>query len=502
MVSSNNYPCCSSGTSLLCKELTRTLLATTLLLSLLIHHAIAFCPKQGAPRSNSPYHDGASVVASRIKSQQGQKYERRLLLRLRRQPAMALQSTASRDSSGGKHPTAAQTAAPKQTWITCSSTKELTHAIQRLVKPGDTVAELGSQLREVSTTICESIQSTSADSDMRISNDRAVLVDTVRKFPKESGYKGAKVDSRTSAMRRAGDEEGFFVDCARFHEIHRLDDWRAAFFPSSVSPATTLSPRATYDVFIVDVNSIVGNDLEWTTLSIIREFLALNDNKCRIVLVKSLSLNQWASRLIHGQRWCRQNGAPFVATENGHQERSSGCHVVATVGVPEYRETIPYTVRPGDAVLEIGCHLGTSTDLLQSAATASPSKHDSRGQGYSIGVDIGSNIIKGAQKRHPHIFFAAGDAWRTAALLRTQKDCLRQAEEESGGKPLNQRVGFDVVYVDVGGLSGQDGVIESLSLISAIANALEPRSIVIKSLCMRRLSSLLLPYWKHQKLLE
>ena len=438
----------------------------------------------------------------------------------------------------------------KTIWITCSSTKELVHAVQRLVQPGDTVAELGSQLRDVSTAICETIRGEEGGS--------AVLVDTVRKFPKEkdSGSDGSTdTISRTSAMRRAGDEDDFFPEFARFREIGRLEDWRRALFPSTISTASTPTnnrePTKTakaannnYNVFVIDVNAIVGNDLEWTTLSIIREFSALNDNnnddddddgnQCRLVLVKSLSLNQWGSRIIHGQRWCRQQGAskksailsPAAAAAAaasggshahppGTTTGSNNCHVVATVGVQEYRETIPYTVRPGDAVLEIGCHLGTSTDLLQSAAAvvladgrSDNNNHDeNRGRGYAIGVDIGGKIIKGAKKRYPDIHFSVGDAFATAALLRTQRENLLQ----TGGKDdtthteqqqqLNQRIGFDVIYVDVGGLSGQDGVIESLSLISALANALEPRCIVIKSLCMRRLSSQLVPYWKQQKTL-
>ena len=63
--------------------------------------------------------------------------------------------------------------------------------------------------------------------------------------------------------------------------------------------------------------------------------------------------------------------------------------------------------------------------------------------------------------------------------------------------------GFDVLYADIGGLSGPDGILESLSLIDGLSYALEPRCIVIKSLCMRRLASSLRAYsdvWeKNQK---
>ena len=362
-------------------------------------------------------------------------------------------------------------------WITCSTTKEMIYAIQQYVRQDDNVAELGSQLREVSRTICESIQK---------GKGSAVLVDVHRNFPKEAS------DSRTNAMRRAGDDIDFYPECAKFYEIPQLDDWRQAFFFGQTTATTDNNKQ--YDILVLDVNSIVGNDLEWTTLAIIREFLAMNP--CRLVLVKSLSLNQWASRLVHGQKWIRQGGISAAKAsgdnkQNVHNDTSNSLSkIVATVGVQEYRNTIPYTVRPGDRVLEIGCHLGTSTALIHETVKTE--------KGYCMGVDIGSKIIKGAQKRYPELFFQIGDAWRTAALLRIQQEFL-QRKKTVIGVQQEQQTGFEVLYVDVGGLSGQDGVLEALSLISALSNALEPRAIVIKSQCMRRLSSTLVPYWQVQK---
>jgi hypothetical protein len=53
--------------------------------------------------------------------------------------------------------------------------------------------------------------------------------------------------------------------------------------------------------------------------------------------------------------------------------------------------------------------------------------------------------------------------------------------------------------VDVGGLSGSDGLLDTIALISSLKFALEPRYIVIKSLCLQRLSARLHAYWKWQK---
>jgi len=341
--------------------------------------------------------------------------------------------------------------------ITCSSSNELADAISGYVMDTDIVAELGSQLREVSTQICETCKA-------------AVLVDIIRKFPK-TVVGGQK---RTHAMR-LNNTTPFYPDKATFIEIPSLECWRQAFFEGCAQDTG-------YDVLILDVNAIVGNDLEWTSLSLVQQFEFQNqiarkqstrlNVKPLLVLVKSMGLNQWASRLVHARKW---KGQPDVA---------SSTHIVAAVGVHEYRGTIPCTVQTDDAVLEVGCHLGTTTSIIESRAA------------YSIGVDIGPKIIREAQDRHPEVFFRVGNAWKTAGLLRIQQEYFTGARIKA---EKERKIGFDVVYVDVGGLSGSDGLLEAISLVSSLWHALEPRCIVIKSLCMQRLSSKLIPYWKSQK---
>jgi SAM-dependent methyltransferase len=364
--------------------------------------------------------------------------------------------------------------------ITCSSTKQLKEAIETCVHSHHVVAELGAQLRQVSAQICEQC-------------DSAVLVDVERKFPKNQEPNDNVNVQRISGMRleTANDddnEDAFYPDKANFLVIPKLQDWRQAFFPSSSDDDNTTSSssskRPVYDVLVLDVNAIVGNDLEWTSLSLIQEFQAQQPDSPLIILVKSAGLNQFASRLVYGKNYSSVEQCKAIPPP----------HILATVGVQEYRNTIEHVVRPEDAVLEVGCHFGTTTAILDEVGD------------YCIGVDVGSKIIAQAQNKYPHIQFSVGDAWKTAALLRIQQDFYNSSKQQQqqqqqlpNSSGHDRKIGFDVVFVDVGGLSGSDGLLEAIALVSSIRYALEPRCIVIKSLCMQRLSTKLVSFWHVQK---
>ena len=190
-------------------------------------------------------------------------------------------------------------------WYTCCSTREMLKAVDIFVRETDVVAELGSQLRDVSMAISSKCHS-------------AVLVDVERKFPSDS-------KDRTRAMRRDGDETTLREDIV-FRQIPLLIDWRKALF---FDKNPIVGP---FDVLVLDVSSIVGNDLEWTTFTMIQEFLALNEafgGSCRTVLVKSTGLNRIASSLVHGQVWIDRgcyvskpsysgdSGSARISTHNG-----------------------------------------------------------------------------------------------------------------------------------------------------------------------------------------
>ncbi|EJK61746.1 hypothetical protein THAOC_17711 [Thalassiosira oceanica] len=319
-------------------------------------------------------------------------------------------------------------------WIACSSTTEVARAIDKYINEGDTVAELGSQLRDSSMALCQAVGATG----------KALLVDVERKFPNEK-----KGQERTSAMRREGDEVDFFPDRAEFVETSSFQLWREALFLREY-------PKPQYDALVVDMSTVAGNDLDLTCISLVREFIALNrgeeDNICRAVIVKSGSLQNLARRLHHAQR--------IITGAQTLEEGKVGCHssIIGAVGVKQYRETIPFVVKEGDVCIEVGSHLGTTTTEIDKAAN-----------GGSMGE-------------------SRGDGFRTGELARMKT-------KHFGNRACaTTNATYDVVYVDIGGLSGSEGLLEAVSLMASISNSLEPRCIVIKSLCIRQLSSCLIPF--------
>ncbi len=305
-------------------------------------------------------------------------------------------------------------------------------------------------------------------------------------------------------MRLEGDEDDFYTDRAKFVTTKSFDFWRNALFfqgflehDNGKDDDLTSNEQNFYDALVVDFSTVAGNDLDLTCISLVREFLALNSgdgeevhNPCRVVIVKSGSLHALARKLFHAQR--------IFADIEHLSDNPGNTSIIGTVGVEEYRRTIPYCVKEGDAVIEVGSHFGTTTTLLHDAARGSSQDDKNVPRGGCIGVDVGPSIIEAAKKKFPDVPFVVGDAWKTADLARMKPMYLGNHHSSSSNH-------YDVVYVDVGGLSGSEGLLEAVSLLSAIENSLEPRCIVIKSLCMRRLASSLTPFskiWRKEKLQE
>lgn len=307
--------------------------------------------------------------------------------------------------------------------------------------------ELGSRFADSSHTLCTATSP----------GGSVCLVDIVRSDAKSGRNNQRNVDAFRNMER------------VTMIELSSLEDWKDVIF------AKNQQSPSNFDIIAIDLGHMIGNDLYLSTLTLANELLSVTSP--RVVIIKSQSLSSLSRRLIPAQHVLE--GLVELDTNGQHDTKQPNEPIIlASVGVEEYRRLIPKTVKAGDVVLEVGCHFGRTTHLLNQATSAFSS-----GAGYCVGVDIGPKIIKNAQSQYPDILFAVEDAWKTFDLLKLRQD-----------KEMGCMIGYDVVYIDIGGLSGAHGTLEALSLLEALTNALKPRCIVIKSLCMKRLASRLKPF--------
>ena len=253
------------------------------------------------------------------------------------------------------------------------------------------------------------------------------------------------------------------------------DDVRPLTRAGDVTAA--LRPDECFDCVVIDAAALLGFDLPLDTLALC-EALRRRQETAPTVLVRSSALATLAGRLAAGDDLKR-----IARILQMHDERPSLDEtriyeaqpvLVGARGVREYRNCIDTVVRPDDRVLELGCHFGTTTAMLANAG------------GYALGIDVGTSIIASAKEQHPTIDFMVGDAWGVGGLARLGP--------------------WDAVFVDVGGLSGADGTLDALALARSLGAALEPRAVVLKSKCLRRLAKSLTPSprlgnaWDHERI--
>lgn len=359
--------------------------------------------------------------------------------------------------------------------VACKSTAQVNDAISFYIRPTDTVLELGAQLSDTSTHLCRTIAS----------SGKAVLVDVERKEATSgrSKYRDVMPFLGSSCMQsNPRNDTETFVERVQYQELQSFDQWREL-----------CKGEHHYDVLILDVGSMIGNDLHLSALSLAAEFIANQEEDPRAVIIKSKALFGLARRILHSQRLL---DGTIPLPQN--LQRTPDPIIVPCVGVHDYRKTIPLFVRRGDDVIEVGCHFGTTTSLLYDAVAQncdSPRDNHMR-QGFCAGVDIGEKIIAKARTKHSGPVFEVANAWNTLDLLKvkTKRD----------GSPIAPSAswGYDIVYADIGGLSGAHGLLESLALLDSLSKALEPRCIVIKSSCMKKLASQLAPFPVERRKIE
>ena len=257
------------------------------------------------------------------------------------------------------------------------------------------------------------------------------------------------------------------------------DDVRPLTRAGDVTAA--LRPDENFDCVVVDAAALLGFDLPLDTLALCETLRRRQPEKPPTVLVRSSALATLSGRLCAGDDLER-----IARVLRMHDERPSLDStriyeaqpvIVGARGVREYRNCIETVVRQDDRILELGCHFGTTTAILAEAVGPG---------GYAMGIDVGPSIIASAKGQHPTIDFRVGDAWGVSGLA---------AEGP-----------WDAVFVDVGGLSGADGTLDALALARSLGAALEPRAVVLKSKCLRRLAKSLTPSprlgnaWDHERI--
>ena len=131
----------------------------------------------------------------------------------------------------------------------------------------DRILELGSQLSDTSTYLCQSIST----------HGTAVLVDVKRKETTSGRSKGRDVSILQS-----------FANCIEYHDLEQFEQWKE------------LIKQKQFDALILDVGSTIGNDLHMSALAICNEFISYQQP--RVVIVKSKVLSSLAKRIIHSQR--------------------------------------------------------------------------------------------------------------------------------------------------------------------------------------------------------
>ena len=94
------------------------------------------------------------------------------------------------------------------------------------------------------------------------------------------------------------------------------------------------------------------------------------------------------------------------------------------------------------------------------------------------GVDISKKSVAHARRNYPNGKFEALDGWDSTGLLRL-------ADEWQGTSAGNG--GWDVIYVDISGLSGRGALLDALALIGQLRRGCggSLRAIVAKSRCLR-----------------
>ena len=258
--------------------------------------------------------------------------------------------------------------------ICCVSSAEVRKLAPYLLAPGDKVLEIGASLGATTALLRDLVRSLSPE------GGGAVLAfDKPRKITK----------SKINAFRKTSEMPG-----VRFAELAGsstaadicttvLKQLFAYASQPPISPTTTANLSfgdggvTAIKAIFLDTSALSGLDLFLDYVQLVHLIAAMLGpvTSARYIVVKSKVLRQCSRRYFGATSLCQKGAAPALLDrfrrELAHAtlERSTGCRdpgpvVVGSKRVHEYRQAAMLCVRPGDDVLEIGCHCGKTTALL------------------------------------------------------------------------------------------------------------------------------------------
>ena len=318
--------------------------------------------------------------------------------------------------------------------------------LAQVLQKGDVALEIGCQLNSVTHLL----------------NERCCAVigiDIERKAPSTGRMRRDAYYRETSEARAAGLEQV---------ELHIMEVWEL----SALTEVPGCHDRAV-SICCIDASVILGNDLPFEIMSLIRCLSGLLSPRAFVVKSKGLSSLQHALRPAPSRRWppSIRGGAGGGRPDGRGRAGASVVHIVAAELVHHYRNASIGALSmldEGECALEIGAHSGTTTVELHKRLACSG--------GQCVGVDIGTAIIDRARALHPSVCFEVADAWDVGSL--------KQALDRCGCAPPS------LLLIDVGGLSGANGALDALALVRSLSAAFQSslRVVVIKSSCMKTLA--------------
>ena len=333
----------------------------------------------------------------------------------------------------------------------------------------ETRSRFRSSLAPVQITCAPSTAEFNSCIDSLVSNEDEVLI--IRGTTAASTSSSGKSSVSSSAFD--GGENRVATACGgRQPKVYQGSMWDITALRDLYDGHENHDPRPS--IVCIDFTNIHGNDIFMDSIVLIRLLRSVFDSTLSKIIIKSRILSNHSRSYQSFQSF--EQKAKQQLEEQGsvtRDEKHTEVQVICAVGVSDYRSTIPYVVRKGDHVLEIGCHFGKTTDLLAKAAYAGGDDDSSS----VMGIDIGKKCIDRARKlysqNNTNLRFDVMDAWDTGSLLR---ECPE----------------LNVIFVDVGGISGYDGEFEALTLVKQLVCVFGKRlrHIVIKSRCLRDHSSL------------